>query len=302
MNTIYGSDCCNETSMESTNVDSIDLSSIDLSSIDLTDYAKKSYVNAQDNLKLNKSGDRMSGDLNMNNNSITNLDRPSRSTDAANKHYIDQVINNIAVSRVAKRGDSMTGNLRMNNNLIQGLPTTYPPRNYAGSEAVSWEQVRRLVSGSTRGFATTNYVNSRISKPIITVCAEEKGALSVGAFEWSFGNGSDGLPHALSGYPMMAPGRILRMGMSLNLTNIKIKVAVTVNGNIAPGTDPSVTKDFDVNSGTASLSPPIEVNQGDRINFQTRELHDKLSGGRTVRINSTPSATGVVCLLIELDI
>ena len=217
----------------------------------MTDYAKKSYVNAQDNLKVNKAGDRMSGDLIMGNNSnLTIWGRPNSATDAVNKQYVDRAVNNVAISQVSKRGDSMTGDLRMNNNLVKGLPISYPPTNYGGSEAVSWSQARRLVNGSVRGLATTEYVNNRISKPIITVWAEEKGSLSVNAFEWSFGNGSDGLPHALSGYVLPKSGTLIGMGLSLNLTNIKLKVAVTV------------TKDFDTHSGYSTFQVPVNVGAG----------------------------------------
>ena len=179
MNTIYGSDC--DYGDETT---SIDTSNIDLSSLDLTDYAKKSYVNAQDNLKVNKSGDRMTGNLDMGNNYILKVANPARATDAASKQYVDRAANNVAISQVSKRGDSMTGDLRMNANLVKGLPISYPPTNYSGSEAVSWSQARRLVSGSTRGLATTSYVNNKITKPIITVWAEEKGSLSVACMEF----------------------------------------------------------------------------------------------------------------------
>ena len=192
----------------------------------------------------------------------------------------------------------MAGDLLMGGNLVKGLPTDFPPRGYIGNEAISWTQARQL----NRGFATERYVNSKIPKPVITIWAEEKGALSVGALEWSFGNGSDGLAHALSGYTMMAPGRIIRMGLSLNLPDVKLKVAVTVNQAIAPVGDFSVTKDFDTNSGTAIFSTIWEVNQGDRINFQTREIYEKQQGGTPRRINGVSSATGIVCLLIELDL
>ena len=55
------------------------------------------------------------------------------------------------------------------------------------------------------------YVNQRIfeQKPIVTVWAEEKGNFERCAFEWSFGNGSDGRQYSLSGYTMVAPGKIL---------------------------------------------------------------------------------------------
>jgi len=50
-----------------------------------TNAATKNYVDVNDNLRILKAGDTMSGALNMNNNSITNLSDPQNSGDAVNK-------------------------------------------------------------------------------------------------------------------------------------------------------------------------------------------------------------------------
>jgi len=60
----------------------------------LQDAATKIYVDTNDNLRMLKAGDTMSGTLNMNNNSITNLSNPQNSGDAVNKSYIDARLNN----------------------------------------------------------------------------------------------------------------------------------------------------------------------------------------------------------------
>lgn len=52
----------------------------------------KTYVDAQDDLKVSKAGDTMSGALNMGNNGIINLASPISGTDAANKAYVDDVL------------------------------------------------------------------------------------------------------------------------------------------------------------------------------------------------------------------
>jgi len=49
------------------------------------DAATKYYVDTNDNLRILKASDTMSGALNMNNNSITNLANPTNSSDAVNK-------------------------------------------------------------------------------------------------------------------------------------------------------------------------------------------------------------------------
>lgn len=54
--------------------------------------AKKKYVDDQDALQVTKSGDTMSGDLNMGSNKITNLADPTVDADAANKNYVDDTI------------------------------------------------------------------------------------------------------------------------------------------------------------------------------------------------------------------
>ena len=54
--------------------------------------AKKKYVDDQDALQVTKSGDTMSGELNMGSNKITNLADPTVDADAANKNYVDDTI------------------------------------------------------------------------------------------------------------------------------------------------------------------------------------------------------------------
>ena len=52
-------------------------------------YANKTYIDAQDATKVNKSGDTMSGNLAMGGNKVTGLGTTSASTDAATKQYVD---------------------------------------------------------------------------------------------------------------------------------------------------------------------------------------------------------------------
>ena len=81
------------------------------------DAATKNYVDTRDNLKVNKSGDTMSGNLDMTTNYIRNVHDPILTGDAANKNYVDNVGN----LKVSKSGDSMTGNLNMSSNYINGI-------------------------------------------------------------------------------------------------------------------------------------------------------------------------------------
>src|SRR6266516_4373246 len=85
--------------------------------------------------KVDKSGDTMSGDLNMGNNKITAVSDPTLDDDVCNKRHLSSVMNltnqnnnskfvwlteNLQV-KVDKNGDSMTGDLNMENNKIKGV-------------------------------------------------------------------------------------------------------------------------------------------------------------------------------------
>jgi hypothetical protein len=82
-------------------------------------YANKTYIDAQDATKVNKSGDTMSGALAMGTNKITGLGNPTNAQDAATKTYVDAV----DALKVNKAGDTMSGNLAMGGNKVTGLGT-----------------------------------------------------------------------------------------------------------------------------------------------------------------------------------
>lgn len=169
----------------------------------------------------------------------------------------------------------MSGDLSLGGHVARGLPTSYPPL-YEGDEAVSWSQAVRL---------TSDAVDAQARKPIITVWAEEKGPIRNNAFEWSFGDGAAGVAH--SGYTMMAPGRVLRMGLAANSSGDVAKVNLVVNGieHISYG----VTKPAGQYSGTSSFETPLEVSTGDRLNFRSAMSNRNI-------------LAAVVSLLIELNI
>jgi len=124
---------------------------------------------------------------------------------------------------------------------------------------------------------------------VITVWAEEKGALSVAANEWAFGDGASGPGF---GYVMMAPGRILRMGIAARLKSDRggvepsiATVNITVNGEVDQLY--GVTKQPGDTRSTITFTSPLEVAQGDIISFRSA--------------TNTPTSATCVCLLIELD-
>ena len=117
---------------------------------------------------------------------------------------------------------------------------------------------------------------------------ENKGTIN-GAYQWSFGGGASGVSQ--HGYPMMVAGRILRMGLSAVRGNGGTPGAVTVNVvvngivHMAYG----VTKPGGQYVGTTAFGTPLDISQGDTINFRSTSTTNSVSGA-------------VVSLLIELDL
>ena len=174
----------------------------------------------------------------------------------------------------------MSGDLDMGGQLVRGLPRDLRP--YKGDEATSWNQVVR-----TAADAFEAAVDRR--KPMITVWAEQKRSMLDNRYEWSFGSdAARGL--ADGGYPMMAAGRVLRMGLSTTAPHNLISAAlvnISVNGMETPlyGT----IKPPGQACGISIFSTPLALQHGDKINFRSA--------------SSTPEiASAVVSLLIELDL
>ena len=163
---------------------------------------------------------------------------------------------------------------------MRGLPRDLRP--YKGDEAISWNQVVR-----TAADAFEAAVDRR--KPMITVWAEQKRSMLDNRYEWSFGSeAARGL--ADGGYPMMAAGRVLRMGLSTTAPHNLISAArvnISVNGMENPLY--SVIKPPGQACGISIFSTPLALQQGDKINFRSA--------------SSTPEiASAVVSLQIELDL
>ena len=91
---------------------------------------------------------------------------------------------------------------------------------------------------------------------------------------------------ARSGYTMMAPGRVLRMGLTATSSRGVAKVNLVVNGT--EQTSYGVTKPAGLYSGTSIFETPLEVAPGDRLNFRSATSNRNI-------------LAAVVSLLIELD-
>ena len=146
--------------------------------------------------------------------------------------------------------------------------------------------------------ANKAYVDKMVSlpsliglKPIITVWAEQKGPLSDGNYEFSFGNGSSGSEHASGGYCMCAPGRIIRGSLTVTESKVifseEVKVNIVVNG-VEQVNHSIVKKSKDICSCVV-FTEPIRLNQCDVINFISRTDNARITNAN-------------VSILIELDL
>ena len=129
-----------------------------------------------------------------------------------------------------------------------------------------------------------NYIT--FPKPKVTIYAEENGAISYNAFEWSFGNEATQQNY---GFPIPISSRILYGAISSTANNSapgEIIAAIVVNGQEV-GSD--ITKPAGYFSTTIVLNPPIELNPGDRINFRSKN-------------NNHQVTQTIISLIIELDL
>ena len=79
----------------------------------------------------------------------------------------------------------------------------------------------------------------------------------------------------MSGYTMMAPGRILRAGLASDLRHKLLKVAVTINGRVSRL---AIEKPVGQHSAVAVFKDSVRLGQGDRINFKTIQRTDNTPG------------------------
>ena len=110
-----------------------------------------------------------------------------------------------------------------------------------------------------------------------------------GANEWSFGNGGEGLSHARKRYTMLASGRVLRMGIAAfsDWAVRTVTVSPTVNG--VEKRAYLVQNESGSYSAVKIFNTPLELSQGDRLNFRTTR-------------NTPDVKHAVVNVLIEFDL
>ena len=193
----------------------------------------------------------------------------------------------VSLSYISRNFQRKGDIIDMTGNPIVNVSEPRHPQDAATKSFVLDTIGRKLVQISGTGeIVTKSYVDGR--KPLITVFAEEKGPLSEGHAEWSFGNGVAAVPNV--GYPMPAAGRIIKGSLCTvtgsGITSDYVKVNLVKNGY--EQIYHAIGKADDEWSGSVSFDPPLEVNIGDRINFVSK----------TSNANVTAA---VVSVLIELD-
>ena len=200
-------------------------------------------------------------------------------SDYAKKDYVDAQDG----LRVLKVGDTMTGDLIMRaQSRVRGLPTSKASPRLQGDEAVSQFETVEFISEALKNFR-------KINKPFITVWAENKRSMVDNRYEWSFGSDA-ARGHSNGGYPMLVAGRVLRMGLSTTASHSGVSdagVNISVNGKEKKSY--GATRLPGQISGVSTFETPLELAQGDTINFRSATHNPKIAGA-------------TVSLLIELDL
>ena len=149
---------------------------------------------------------------------------------------------------------------------------------------------------------TSKHDDLRKQTAYITVWAEEANKLNRLAYEWGFGDGTSGCKN--SGYTMLAKGKILRMGLASENTDMKnnsnITVQIVKNGEPVSGY--TIYKQPGKYSAFRIFDKPLVMEAGSVLNFKT--LEGKISRGEIPTSypedKNVKTAATVVSVLIEL--
>ena len=232
---------------------------------DTQDVATKQYVDTANRAFIYGKGKYLAaGEVSMGGRRLDNVGMPIENHQASNKFYVDTIVEaattgDKALSKIKDGIFVSTGEIDMGGNSITGLPNPVdrdaavnknyvdnggaivkkPDGNFTAVSDIDFigYRLKNLSNPKDDRVAVNKaYVDKKLSlpsligpKPIITVWAEEKGALNDGYYEFSFGNGCNGAEHAYGGYCMSAPGRIIRGSLTATESRIILEGEIKVN-------------------------------------------------------------------------
>ena len=110
-------------------------------------------------------------------------------------------------------------------------------------------------------------------KPVITVWAEKKGALSKDVFEFGFGNGGRA---EQTGYMMMCDGRIKRMAVNVQKERGRAWVMISIDGKEEDDYHILLTGEQTTLKEYNTFKTPLEVKAGSIINFVSKVYNSKI--------------------------
>ena len=127
---------------------------------DADEQASKNYTDS--NFFYRNGSSPMNGNINMNNNKIVGLKKPTGNSDAATKKYVDDSKVDGSVFLKIDGSKPMTGNLNMNNNRIFNIPT--PNGAYQPTPLIYTDLAYLHVNASNKMTNDLNMDNKKIIK------------------------------------------------------------------------------------------------------------------------------------------
>ena len=283
-----------------------------------TDASNKSYVDTIDTnirndiyssllLKVNKAGDTMTGNLNMNTtNKIINVLNPSNPQDVSTKNYTDTADN----LKVNKAGDTMTGDLTINAVLNLNAGTANDPNVDPANETNTY--IRFGEAGTASDFAYLRQIGG-INDIQLALDLHDNG--TDGQFHIR-SVGSINTPDAIKPFFTSGlMGTIINYPDSATNTNRQLALRVNDNGNdgiffhtnLSPGSYNSLVDTNDkaiiFSDGTTNTGKLVIGNWGDygmKLDCENGEM--TLNSNQIINKNTSNSNTSFTSSSITLDL
>ena len=277
---------------------------------DLSEYVKKHYVDAQDST-ISEALKHFKAQLVSDLSEYTKkhyVDSQDGTISEALKHFKAQLVSDL--SEYAKKDyvDAQDGTIgeilrHFIAQLVSDL-SEYTKKDYVdaqdGTISEALKHFKTQLVSDISEYAKKDYVDAQddlrvlktgdtiVSNPLITVWAENKRSMLDKRYELSFG--SDAARGYAMGATHVAAGRFLRMGLSTTAPHNGVSDAsVNISVNGIENKSYGATRLTGQISGVSIFETPLELVQGDTINFKSVTDNPKISGA-------------TVSLLIELDL